>query len=342
MADNNTVKPTQDILNRCELELCENKAAAGSVLIAETTEWHSSNMTTQFNVYCYDMTDKMVDTYCELERCYVIPVSKKKELISGRITSLIEKNEALGTKYKSLVKKIRELREKYVEAWDEACKIGVCMEDEQRCNDTIYKKFIKDKIIGRVSGLEGTIRTDYLNKVCRLVDSSIDIAGIQTFTNIKSLEPYCNTVKSYLEELQTDVSGNITSLETEYDSNKAAVSEAIQMQITAQVEKCDAEINKDTVTATFNYVGNSDCTDALDDGQETIKSICEKLKKSKVVSDEDDECQEIRDRIAAGNNATSAKANKANSSKTTTASARKSTSKQQKTDKGGNNKKTDA
>ncbi len=305
MAENNSVKPTQDILNNCLLELCERKVASINQVTAEKTNAQAENEAAQFSMYCYNMTDSMLDIYCNLDRCYVIPVTQQKKLIKGRIELLIEKNTTLSTKYKDLVKMIRDVREKYNDVLDEACKLGRCLEEEERCNPDTYNALANAELISEVAGLETKTKKCY-EKLCRTVDASIDIAGIQTFTNIKSIVPYCDNVMVFLDELGKDVNDNITYINTQLAKDKKSVGEAIESVMTASFEQCNAEINMETICEIYDDVASPDCRDALRNGENTIEDICKKLQKEGL-EDENDDCAKLRIKIATGSKITAKK-----------------------------------
>jgi len=337
MADNNNVFPTQgDIIDKCKLEWCEKKVAAMSTAEAEATDAKTQSEITQFNVYCYNNTWAMLNLYGGLDRCYVIPVTQKKKMIKSRLELLIEKNTQLTSKYKELVKLIRDMRGKYVDVLDEACKIGRCFEEEDRCNADTYDMLSEAGLIGEIATIETNAR-NYNDKLCKVVDASIDIAGIQTFTNIKSLVPYCDRIMEYLDTLRQDVDRNISDVNAQFDKDKENIGEAMGASVTTGFELCDAKINTASICEVFDYVDDDTaCAYAADNGEADIETVCRKLQKTELLEDSNDDCDEYRNKVATGRKGSTKKTAR----KTTTrkASAKKPSAKSTKSTRKTDNK----
>ncbi len=300
MADNNNATPTQDIINNCKLELCREKVAAEYIHEAECIEHEISEEGLLCSLYVYKTTNSILDLYCGVDFNYAVPLIKGKELIKGQLDELIEKNNALGSKYKDLVKMIREVRQNYTDVLDEACKLQRCIEEEELCNPDTSKELGKvDGLVDNIIGLEDEARNCY-DKICETFNASIDIAGIQTFTNIESLLPYCANLTALLEELRKDIDGNITDMNVQLIEDKKAAMEALEARETQFFEKCQAEIAQKTVCDIFDYVCDPACG-TIAEGKVTIKEICEKLKKD--FSEENDPYAELQAEIEGGDRA---------------------------------------
>jgi len=285
--------PTQDTIDQCKVEICREKVAARSTKEAKCTDLRCKNKERQYKVCSLVKAQETYTLYTNLDLCIAIEGIKSSTLVKGKIDALITKDVELNKAYKDLAKSIKEIKNKYTEALEVACKMERCIEEEERCHPDLLAK-LRRKINDfdqRICAIPKKAEKCY-DKINTAFDSAIDIAGILTFSNIESLTEFCKNLADWMAKLRKDVDNNREAAATKIAEAIKALQEIIESKITTKFEKCLAITQHVALKRTYKFLCHPDCPDHC---EKELDDICQKIKCKVPDHIPDDECKEEDD-----------------------------------------------
>ncbi len=197
----------------CEsLTLIKNdKKTALSAYNANKILRKSKKTARRYKVCGLDKAEESHSVYQDIMSCVTIDSYKKVEVIQKNIDEYAKKDDELEKMIKDASKLLKELRVKIEDADTAACAMSNCFKNKIQPNTGKSKKDDQKK------KADGMLQ-DILEKTKKINDqgqnafeSAVSIAGIQTFTNAHSLQPFATNVTNAIKEFKTTVETNITS-----------------------------------------------------------------------------------------------------------------------------------
>ncbi|AXT61559.1 hypothetical protein D1816_14775 [Aquimarina sp. AD10] len=215
--DSNTSRNADTVI--CEsLKVIKNdKKTAASLYVANEILRRSKKAARRYKVCGLDKAQESQGVYEDIMSCVTIGSSKKTEIIQKNVNEYTKKDDEIEKLIKESSKLLNEMRLKIEDAHNAACAMSNCFENK------ILPKTGKSTKDGEKADVHEDLqkilqKTKELNeKGQNAFDSSVTIAGIQTFTNTHSLNDFMaklsaamGTFKSTVEQNITSTSGDVT------------------------------------------------------------------------------------------------------------------------------------
>ena len=282
--------PTNDFIEKCKKELCDEKVAAASESEACKKEEEALDQDRQYKICCLVNSQEANTFYQNFKFCIGQPGSKTTEKSVDKIKDLIEKEKNLNSQYKDLTKMIKEARDKMKAAVECACGLERCFDEEERCNPDILKA-LEDGIDGfrnRILECKSETENCY-EKLNKAFDSAIDISGILTFSDVDSLESPGNNLKEKIAELTKDYDEAIKTTSENVTKNIDSLTECLDLLFEKHVNCCFTAAKKDALRAVYDFICDPEC---MDKEPARIQEICQKFIEDLPDEDQQNECDD--------------------------------------------------
>ncbi len=309
MAKENTSTPTKDILDKCKLDLCKEKVALNSAKDAKVIDFNAQkDIVQRYKICCLVKAEETNKLYRHVDYQVAIRSVKESKLIQEKVKGMGDMYTALDKNFKDLVKKIQDTKKKMEDAVEAAEKLDRCIDEEERCNPGLFQVLgeVKVETSGPSTDPPGNGETDiwtFINdkvksktddcydKLLDAYDASIEVAGIMTFINIDSLKPGADKVAELVAGFRKDIEENTKSSAGAMDTATKELAKSMEEMVAIRFEKCAAVTQAQGVANTYSWLCDPECPE---DGDETLRDICEQLKAGcdTGTAGGEDECEE--------------------------------------------------
>lgn len=264
--------PTEDTIDKCKLELCEEKVAANSYKDAKCTDVESKQEEKKYKICCLTKAQEAHHQYLNIDFCVATSAIEESKLIKDGIKNLVSKNGELEKMLKATTKAIKEVKTKLAEALDAACKFERCIEEEERCNPEILNALAQGipAFSDRVMNIKENASSCY-DKIAKGFDSAVNISGIQTFSNIGSFTPFGDTLCTMMDKYRANLDDNIKFNESQVKEAQTGLTDCIKQMTESKNEKCLAISSLSAAQEIYEYICNPGCEE---DSYDKIKCIC--------------------------------------------------------------------
>ncbi len=282
--------PTNDFIDKCKKDLCDEKVTANSKSEACCTEMESNAQDRQYKICCLVTSQKANQFYQNFKFCTGQPAVKISEKSKEKVAELIEKEKELHKKFKELTKMIKESRDKMKIAVECACGLERCFDEEERCNPDVLNALETgiDGFSGKVLQCKTETETCY-EKLNQAFDSAINISGILTFSDVDSLAQPVEGLNEKVKALATNYDAMIDSTGKKVAADTTALTECIDTQQAKKIDCCFITADKNALTSLYDFVCDPACADK---DLDRIKEVCKKFVDVIPEEEQSDECDE--------------------------------------------------
>jgi hypothetical protein len=219
---------------------------------------------------CFVGTEYNYQIYRNLELCVGVELTQASIEIKQDIANDIALGDSLAAALKNVGKATKDAKQKFSDLRKAACDLNICRNDKCNCTqililtgkspcegDEQHKKPGKPACPEAEHILTRLVEEpEYFFKDSDVIfNAAADITGIQTFTNIKSLNDLQQTLTTYITEFETSVKGKIT-------------------QGTADLNQCQTDLNTVITDLTKSEYALYNKRDEVDAEKETIEYLC--------------------------------------------------------------------
>ncbi len=302
--------PTQQSINIIRSQWCKALYDAKGNLTQQETKFNGENDVFKEKKCMFLHTEENYRRYRNLEICAGTELLKTNELLKANVAKLKDWNKTLGTTLATLVKQVKDIKTKFADLKYAACRLKDSYDDKcnaaqkkaltgitsEKCDDP-QKPVIEpckdagDNIDDLIC-LPGGLKSD----IDSILQSAADVAGIQIFSNVDSLEPlqkdlsdksvlfekHVSTVmktrKGELDKLQDDLVTSVQSITIAAMGRNNARGEFEGYYDAVDTLCCPC---CDCVTEPSNENQQNDCYDCpprLKNCEEEICDICKEVK----------------------------------------------------------------
>ena len=279
----------KDIMLPCKKDLKSQKIAWRGVASAARTTKDTYIANRDNKVCCVIKADETTSLYRNIDFYVAIDANCKAEVIEKSIDDLLKKSGDLEKAIAEAVKSIKLIKDKAIELKAKACDLDTQSKDS--CNSQqliILNNHFADKCSDIVvpddtgndgeKGVFSAILKDIINKtgvVCRKADkafsSAVSIAGIQTFSNIKSLKEMSKQVTLVIKDFKKDVDANVKTSTDELKKAQDDLAAAVKDVSLKTLEEHKESVKYEGVAFTMDFL----CDPICDDGD--ITDLCCKV-----------------------------------------------------------------
>ncbi len=284
---------SKDIMLPCKKDLKSQKIAWRGVASAARTTKDTYIANRDNKVCCVIKADETTRLYRNIDFYVGIDANCKAEVIEKNIDDLLKKSGDLEKAIAEAVKCIKLIKDKAIELKAKACELDTQSKDS--CNSTqlsILNTHFSDKcsdivVTNGTDGIDGTdggvgafsaILKDIITRtgvVCQKADkafsSAVSIAGIQTFSNIKSLKDMSKQVTLVIKDFKKDTDANVKTSADELKKAQDELAAAIKDVSLKTLEEHKESVKYEGVAFTMDFL----CEPTCDDGD--ITELCCKV-----------------------------------------------------------------
>ena len=278
----------KDIMLPCKKELKSEKillqgAAEAAKKVKETFEANRNNKV------CYMLkADETARLYRNIDIYVAIDANTRAETIEKNIDDLVKKSSDLEKAISEAVKCIKTIKHKAAELKAKACDLDTQTKDS--CNQqqlTILDAHFSEKC--KVSAPGGTgdffdfkaIVAHVLTKTGEIYknadtafNSAVSIAGIQTFSNVKSLKEMSKQMTLCIKDFKKDVDTNVKTGDDELKKAQEELAKSVKEVSLKTMEEHKESVKYEGVAFTLDFVCDPGCEDC---GDKDITEICCKV-----------------------------------------------------------------
>lgn len=154
---------------------------------------------------CFIETEINYQVYRNLELCVGVELIQASAEIKQTVTNEIKFSDDLAAVLKNIVKAAKEAKQKFNDLRKAACDLDACMRDKCNCTQLLILTGILPEKCDEKANRNVTAACPeaqvileelteqpeiFLNDMDIIVNAAADVAGIQTFTNVKALETF--------------------------------------------------------------------------------------------------------------------------------------------------------
>lgn len=223
------------------------------------------------------------DEYTNIKNCITTILGQSAVEIQANIDAYITYGKDTETALTAAFKAIKGAKSKLAAVNDAACRLENCIKDSCNSEQLRILKDGFDELI--VKGKTEKTFIEHINEIQSKVDMANDtglgafeigvkVAGIQKFTNIKSLKGFGNNLQEGIDLLVGDVAENVTYSKGKKEKAQEELTTALQELTTAKFKKFNATLKLKSLKESEKYVlGPHLPTD-------TIEEICTNVEAS--------------------------------------------------------------
>jgi gas vesicle protein len=271
----NSCEQEKDILLPCKKDLKSQKIAWRGAAYAARTTKETYIASRDNKVCCVIKADETTRLYRNLDFYVAIDATCKAETIEKNIEDMIKKNSDLEKAIAEVVKCVKVIKDKTVELKAKACDLDTQRNDS--CNNlqlnilnTHFSEKCKVKIPGGTTEFGNfTAIVDHIIEktgvTCKAADkafsSAVSIAGIQTFSNIKSLKDLSKQLTLTIKDFKKDIDTNVKSSADELKNAQDELAKAVKEVSLKTLDEHKVSVNYEGIAFTMDFLCNPDCQD---------------------------------------------------------------------------------
>ena len=261
--DNGSSQTPDTVVCESLTTIIEEKKAAESKETACKQTLQSKEIARGYKICCLDAAEETLDVYQDLMSCVTIEQYKKTEIIQKNIDNYIKKDDEIEKLIAESSTLLNDLCTKIIEANDELCTMSNCVKNKILSKSKKAVKSTKGR--EKSNGVEECLdeitskNKTLVDKGKNAVESVITIAGIQTFTNTKSLKEFADELMTKMKKFKECTESNIKSTEEVIKEVREELN--VIVEELAQKE-CDAATQTTTIKGLENSIDFiCDCKD---------------------------------------------------------------------------------
>ena len=284
---------SKDILLPCKKELCSEKTIQKGVAKAAMTT-KETYIANRNNKVCYVLkADETTRLYRNIDYYVAIDANTRSETIEKSIDDLVKKSADLDKAIGEAVKSIKMIKDKSVELKAKACDLDTQRKDS--CN-TQQLNILNNHFLSTnnkcVVVSPGDVTTpfqdfnaivEYLLTKTGIVysgadeafKSAVSIAGIQTFSNFKSLKELSKQLTLCIKEFKKNIDDNIKSNAEDLKKAQDDLAKSVQEVSLRTLDEHKESVKYEGIAFTVDFICNPVC-DNLGD----IDELCCKVMKT--------------------------------------------------------------
>ena len=140
MANDNGNTPTEDIIEKCKVDLCKEKMSTKSEMDAKCTDYDTKkDIEQRYEICCLMKAEETNKFYRRINYCVGIKSAKEATLIQDKIKAMGDLYGEINKQFKDLVGKIHDTKKKMETTVEAAEKLDRCIDEEERCNPGLYQ-----------------------------------------------------------------------------------------------------------------------------------------------------------------------------------------------------------
>ncbi|MCB0575232.1 MAG: hypothetical protein KDC61_11785 [Saprospiraceae bacterium] len=188
----------------------------------------------------YNKTKKTLDFYSSIYYCQAIILCKDVEQAQETLKRKTELAGIVKKGFDGIVASLKILKEKAKTVHDLSCKVDTAIYDS--CNTTtkglINAAIAPDKINETKDNRdkfskEATIILDAVDQAC---ETSVNVAGLYSYTNVGTIKEHTDDLKSKAEEFKADIESNIKNVEADLKNVQKALADALAKMSLAEAD----------------------------------------------------------------------------------------------------------
>lgn len=295
--ENDPCGKDRDILCECKTALIDEVQGLSGVAEASATITESKKETRDTQVCCVLKAEETSKVYRNMDYYVAIDASCKTEQIEKNIDDLIKKSGSLGAAINEAVQCINGIKAKTAELKAKACDLDTQMRDS--CNSqqlNILDKHFSGKcevVKPNDSGSEDCfldfkdIVKDLASKTEEIWSKSdtaftnaVNISGIQTFSNVKSLKELSKTVAACVKDFKKNVDENVKGSTDELAKAHDELAKAAKEVATKTMEEHKHTSLYEGTAFALEFVCEPGCDDPKIPEAPTIPDLCDKVRQT--------------------------------------------------------------
>ncbi|GAA4276767.1 hypothetical protein [Aquimarina mytili] len=265
--DSTMLNPEKNICDILKVIKNEEKTADSSHT-AYKTKRDSKEIARGYKICCLDKAEESYDVYQDLMSCIVLKNYKKTEIIQKNVDDYCKKDDELEKLINESSKLINELRVKINEANDAACAMANCIKncipEPKNGGERKGAKGLRDikevyKLLSDITTKTSTLASKGQNAF----NSTVNVAGIQTFINTCGLKSFAANLIDSMKAFKDFITENIKTTEKDVatfrDELNVVVEELAEVTCALYMEGTKEK----GLYATRKFICEGECKDGL-------------------------------------------------------------------------------
>jgi len=302
--------PTQKSINRERVKICDLLLYDASEALSKQEIKYKGEKRVYNDKKCmFVWTEENYQRYRNLEITVGTELLQTNESVKANVTNYNKLNKDLGTALKNIAKQIKDVKAKFSEFKDFACKLDRCLKD--KCNIAQVKA-----LTGKSPGCEPETPIEecadaeailhelvclpegLMMDIDSLFQSSHDVVGIQVFSNIDTLEPLQKTLETQSKDFEKQISEVMKLREGDMKKQQEDLVKSVQEITKAAMDRNNARSDFEGYLDAVDFLccpdcecipknddtgqqkDCDDCEPRLKDCEKCICNICEEVKKA--------------------------------------------------------------
>ena len=272
------MSPTMEIINKCIEDLCDEIEGYQAEKEACEILWEADEESKKYKICCFVKSEKALETYTNLDLCVGIGAQAQAKLIGDNVKNYSQEDSDLESSLKDAIKSIKEVKSILADASDKACKLDRCVEEEERCNPDILKTIKKgvSNFNDKIERVKKHPRKCY-DLAVRAFDGGVDVAGIQSFTDLNSLVKIGADLITSIDAFKGDIETNIKKSSDELLKGKIDLTTILQDLEKIIYKKCSTETDLLGTDASKDFIKDPACDDC---DEHDLERLCRKVKRN--------------------------------------------------------------
>lgn len=284
---------TQEIIDKCIIELCKEKLASKSKNKALTEAVvNKKDSEQQYKLCLLVKAETAQRVYSRVNYCVSARAAGEIGEITEAINTIAGIKDDLNKGFSDLVKKIKETKNLMTEVEEVACRLDRCIEDEQRCNLDTYNR-IRDidylsedgtvTFADRIDEMEDNSDNCY-ELINQTFDASIKVAGILTFIETGSLQRMGENLTTLIKDFKKDVDENIAQSTKDIEAAVKDFNKIIGEVTELQYDYCAETVLCEGIENTMTWLemsqvmeDNNFCTEEPTEILDRLEILCRKV-----------------------------------------------------------------
>ncbi|MCX7099054.1 MAG: hypothetical protein NTV43_14225 [Methylococcales bacterium] len=208
-------------------------------------------------------SEQTFEYYQDLTNFELYDINHSVQVIKDNIDGVVKQDGELGKLILDVSKSLNDLQVKLHDANNAACTMRNCLQSTLSFKDENLPQELKE-VIGKAK---------HLSKYGKqAAEAMVKVAGIHTFSNLETLEPFCNSLSNKLVALMSLTDGLIANAKKDQETSQKELNKVlkdlniVEFGSFRTVVKINAEIN------TLNFICKEECEPI-----ECVEKICMSL-----------------------------------------------------------------
>jgi hypothetical protein len=303
--------PTQKSINSERKKICDALYTSAGNTSKLEKRFEGENLVYEDKKCLFKKTEGNYQRFRNLEICVGTELLQTNESVKANVGAYNKLNKDLSSILKGIAKSIKDVKSKFADLKDAACKLESCTNDS--CN-TAQRKALTGSSPGcKGEPIEACVDAEKIltELICKpkglaqdidsVFKSSYDVVGIQVFSNIESLEPLQKSLEEQAKLFEKHIGDTLKSRELDMKKIQEDLVKSVQEITKAAMERNHERSNYEGYKDAADFVCCPDCEcidkckkDKEDCGND-MKKMCDQLGKPSLNCCEDEICDICED-----------------------------------------------